>query len=136
MDTPTHHYPDQVLPNSSMYSSTPALPCGSSQCLPLVVPCCCPSAPGPLPGEALQPGPQNPPGTSATCSQHEQLQETNREDLPCATPSTVTLASFPNTCVQKIPRLQEALVLGMQHPANCSSAPKTPTSKQWWQQRI
>lgn len=105
-----------------MYNSTlaPQLSCGRSHWLPLVLLCCCPSAP--------RSGGTSPAGCAKAPTRdkchvfpQEQLGETNREDLPCATHSYP--ASFPNICVQKVPHLQEALVLGMQLPANWSSPP-------------
>lgn len=95
-NTHPHQNPNRVLPNSSMYNSTLAmsLRCGRSHWLPLVAAPLLPT----LSQEQEDPAPLG----SACCATEptrdkchvfpqEQLEETNREDVPCATLYTVTL---------------------------------------------
>lgn len=118
--THPHQYPNRVLPNSSMYNSTlaPSPRCGRSHWLPFMVPCCAPLLPvlsqeqGNL---GLHTVPQNPQVPRVPT-------RTARGNQECYTLHSYP-ASFPNICVQNVPSLQEAVVLGMQHPVNCSSPP-------------
>lgn len=131
-DTYGHTQPCQY-PNSSMYSSTlaPSLRCGRSHWLPLVVPCCCSSAPSPawlcrLCHRTHQGQVPHVPTRTAPGNQ--------QRDLLCATLYTVILL-LSQISVQKP---QEAPVLGMQHPANCSSPLPLKHQRIYslWQQRI
>lgn len=127
--TQPHQHPNRVLPNPSMYNSklAPSLRCGRSHWLPLVVPCCCPSAPS---SRGTQPcrlchrthQGQVPRVPTRTARGNQQ-----RASSLCYTSHSYP-ASFPNIYVQEVPHPQEALVLGMQHPAYCSSPPPPKTS--------
>lgn len=142
-NTHPHQNPNRVLPNSSMYNSTLAmsLRCGRSHWLPLVAPRGCPSAPSPLPGA----GGPSPAWICMLCHRTHQGQvprvptRTARGNQQRGCSLCYTLhsypASFPNICVQKVPYLQEVLVLGMQHPANCPSLLSSQKTNKWWQQR-
>lgn len=106
MDTHSHQYPRRVLPNSSTNSSKldTSLRCGRSHWLPLAAAPLLPALPrnwGTRPRLALQLCHRTLQGQVPVFPQ-EQLEETNRKDVPCATLYSYP-ASFPNTCVQKVP---------------------------------